>query len=175
MRFCGIILFNENCALTKHFLSLTILNIHFYDYWCIYDNKHTISCDWHIKLIILLCSKQFTMVKVFFCGLASHSLISTQIAKSKDMWGISSKSLHMVAKPSWKFELSTLPGRNGMKLGMTFVYMRIITHDDIEKKQLKEIIAHYKTLLKRASKKGKAHKNCNCIKNPRKKRRTEML
>lgn len=49
-----------------------------------------------------------------------------------------------------------LPGRNGMKLGMTFVYMRIITHDDLEKKQLKEIIAHYKTLLKRASKKGKA-------------------
>lgn len=30
--------------------------------------------------------------------------------------------------------------------------MRIITHDDLKKKQLKEIIAHYKTLLKHVAK-----------------------
>lgn len=47
----------------------------------------------------------------------------------------------------------------GTKLGMTFAYVRIITHDDLEKKQLRKIIAHYKTLLKRAAT-GKA-KNCS--------------
>lgn len=57
----------------------------------------------------------------------------------------------MVAKP--KKERKNFSTRKEktvkMKLGMTFVYMRIITHDDLEKKQLKKIIAHYKTLLKR--------------------------
>jgi hypothetical protein len=54
--------------------------------------------------------------------------------------------------------------------------MRIIAHDDLEKKQLRKIIAHYKTLLKRATR-GKAKKGEFAIEGREKipkKRRTKM-
>jgi hypothetical protein len=45
--------------------------------------------------------------------------------------------------------------------------MRIIAHDDLEKKQLRKIIAHYKTLLKRATR-GKAKKESLQLKEEKK-------
>lgn len=59
-----------------------------------------------------------------------------KLQKSKDIGRIFVKKF---AYGSQTELFLSLPGRNEMKLGMTFVYMRIITHDDLEKNSRRKL------------------------------------